>query len=262
MTMAKMIRPSFSDKVLNFTLPDSWELLTQEQLYYVLFALVRFNAIEVRTYLFIRFSGIEVVRHVADGWVCRVTTDKGVEVDFFLHTWQIESFSRCFDFVFESPRTPQYLRALGEFEAVDKLLRKVPFKEYLTIENCYQGYLCTHEDKRLTSMATLLYANDAGRHPHPDMVTPEYRLSSFLWYTAVKRQLMQYFPFLLKPAGEGESSEIPDMRAVMNAQIRALTGGDITKEKEVMSMDCWRALTELNEKAREQQEFNQKYGRK
>ena len=48
----------------------------------------------------------------------------------------------------------------------------------------------------------------------------------------------------------------------MNAQIRALTGGDITKEKEVMSMDCWRALTELNEKAREQQEFNQKYGRK
>ena len=72
---------------------------------------------------------------------------------------------------------------------------------------------------------------------------------------------MKYFPFLLKPAGEGESSEIPDMRAVMNAQIRALTGGDITKEKEVMSMDCWRALTELNEKAREQQEFNQKYGR-
>ncbi len=65
----------------------------------------------------------------------------------------------------------------------------------------------------------------------------------------------------MKPAGEGESGEIPDMRAVMNAQIRALTGGDVTKEREVLSMDCWRALTELNEKAREQQEFNQKYGR-
>lgn len=257
-----MIRPTFSDKILGFALPDSWELLTQEQLWYVLFALVRFNAVEVKTYLFVRFTGIKVVRHQADGWVCHVTTVKGIEVDFFLHTWQIESFSRCFDFVTEFPRTPVYIHALGEFQAVDKLLREVPFKEYLTIENCYQGYLCTHEDKRLTSMTTLLYANDAGRHPHPEAVTAEHRLSSFLWYTAVKQQLMRYFPYLLKPAADGESGEIPDMRAVMNAQIRALTGGDVTKEREVMSMDCWRALTELNEKAREQQEFNQKYGRK
>ena len=220
--MGKTIQPSFSDKVLHFALPDAWELLTQEQLHYVLFALLRFTAIEVRTYLFIRMSGIKVLRHQADGWVCQVTTDKGTEVDFFLHTWQIESFSRCFDFVFESPRTPQYLHALGEFKAVNKLLR---------------------------------------RHPHPEAVTAEHRLSSFLWFTAVKHQLMRYFPFLMKPAGEGESGEIPDMRAVMNAQIRALTGGDVTKEREVLSMDCWRALTELNEKAREQQEFNQKYGR-
>ena len=35
----------------------------------------------------------------------------------------------------------------------------------------------------------------------------------------------------------------------MNMQIRALTGGDITKEKEVLKMDCWRALTELDAKA-------------
>ena len=65
--MGKTIQPSFSDKVLHFTLPDSWELLTQEQLQYVLFALLRFTAIEVRTYLFIRMSGIKVLRHQADG---------------------------------------------------------------------------------------------------------------------------------------------------------------------------------------------------
>ena len=257
-----MIRPTFSDKVLNFTLPDSWELLTQEQLQYVLFALVRYTAVEVKTYLFIRFSGIKVVLHQADGWVCKVTTDKGVEVDFFLYTWQIEYFTRSFHFVTESPRTPVYLHSLGEFKAVDTLLREVPFKEYLTMENCYQGYLITHDEKYLTSITILLYANEAGRHPHRDAVTAEHRLSSFLWYTVVKRQLMKYFPFLLRPAGEGETSDIPNMRNVMNTQIRALTGGDVTKESAVLSMDCWRALTELNEKAREQQEFNQKYGRK
>lgn len=34
----------------------------------------------------------------------------------------------------------------------------------------------------------------------------------------------------------------------MNAQIRALTGGDVTKERAVLQMDCWRALTELDAK--------------
>jgi uncharacterized protein YbjQ (UPF0145 family) len=37
----------------------------------------------------------------------------------------------------------------------------------------------------------------------------------------------------------------------MNAQIRALTGGDITKDEAVLSMDTWRALTELDTKAKE-----------
>lgn len=41
----------------------------------------------------------------------------------------------------------------------------------------------------------------------------------------------------------------------MNAQIRALTAGDITKEARVLEMDCWRALTELDAKAKEAEEM-------
>ena len=36
------------------------------------------------------------------------------------------------------------------------------------------------------------------------------------------------------------------LRTAINAQIRAFTGGDITKEEAVLSMDTWRALTELD----------------
>ena len=45
------------------------------------------------------------------------------------------------------------------------------------------------------------------------------------------------------------------LRTAMNAQIRALTGGDITKEAVILQMDCWRALTELDAKAQEAQEL-------
>ena len=44
----------------------------------------------------------------------------------------------------------------------------------------------------------------------------------------------------------------------MNAQIRALTGGDITKEEAVLSMDTWRALTELDAKAKEVDAFKRR----
>ena len=40
------------------------------------------------------------------------------------------------------------------------------------------------------------------------------------------------------------------------AQIRALTKGDITKEKEILSLDTWRALTELNAQAKEYKQIN------
>ena len=69
----------------------------------------------------------------------------------------------------------------------------------------------------------------------------------------VKVRFLKYPPEQL----EGEAF---NMLELVNAEIRALTGGDITKEREVLQMDCWRALTELNEKAREAQELQQRYG--
>lgn len=42
----------------------------------------------------------------------------------------------------------------------------------------------------------------------------------------------------------------------MNAQIRALTKGDVTKELEILALDTWRALTELNAQAKEYQQLN------
>ena len=44
----------------------------------------------------------------------------------------------------------------------------------------------------------------------------------------------------------------------MNNQIRALTEGDVTKENEILALDTWRALTELDAKAREAEEFKLK----
>ena len=45
----------------------------------------------------------------------------------------------------------------------------------------------------------------------------------------------------------------------MLAQVRALTGGDVTKEEAVLNVDTWTALAELDAKAKEAREYSEKY---
>ncbi len=62
------------------------------------------------------------------------------------------------------------------------------------------------------------------------------------------------FPnFFKKVEGDGDTEPptYDDMRRNIDAQIRALTKGDITKEREILSLEAIRALTELDAQARE-----------
>ena len=97
---------------------------------------------------------------------------------------------------------------------------------------------------------------------YPDVkrvrLTKPYLYGSFYWFASLKWYFSGMFPHFLKtiPSDSenllGYTPPIGEvLRTAMNAQIRALTGGDITKEEAVLSMDTWRALTELDAKAKE-----------
>ena len=75
----------------------------------------------------------------------------------------------------------------------------------------------------------------------------------------VKGMFADLFPHFFRPT---DGSAASSMMEVMNNQIRALTGGDVTKESEILAIDTWRALTELDAKAREAEEFNRKMKKK
>lgn len=72
----------------------------------------------------------------------------------------------------------------------------------------------------------------------------------------LKTAYTQLFPDLFSrtaPTGNNQ----PDMRELMLAEIRALTGGDVTKNEAVLHADTMDALAELNAKAREAREMNE-----
>lgn len=240
---------------LHLHCPTGWEEMTQDQLRYTLFLLScpTFNETEVRTLMFFRFTGVSVHKRTAEGWLCSVGKRRNRK-KFFLHIWMIQSWLSVFDYVFNGKGAANRLERIGRMNAVDIDFHGVKFVEYLTIENYYQAYLTNPDtDECLEEMARIMYRKSGRGRRH--LFSTAELLGTMLWYIHVKEVFRAHFPHLMKPAN---GITIPDMMEVMNSQIRALTDGDITKENVVLDADVWRALTELDAKAREVEELKKR----
>lgn len=252
-----------ADGSLNLHVPHSWSELTQDQLRYVLTLLTQgWSEWQMRTYLFARFAGIKVLNEKKDGWLCETDLTDGKHVRFFLQLWQVQSFCEVFDYIFDGRGADNRLDHIGLYKAVDVELHEVAFANYLTADNYFQDFL--ESDKTniapLRSMACCLYLDGDNKEPDHIDCTDVELMGVFLWFMFVKRNFSTSFPHLFKPASD--NGEPYDKRAAMDAQIRALTGGDITKEEQIRCSDVWRALTELDAKAREAEELDKRLKQK
>lgn len=268
--MSRKIPHTFSDRVLDFRFPTAWQQLNQEQLRYVFFAITLFAPAKAKTYIFMRFTGIRMKKKVKGGWLCTFRISWRKKLRFIMHDWQICSFIRQLDFISKPNGYPVRLDCIAGRYAIDAMLHGLSFEEYLCCENHYQGYLYSQDINHLKSLYGFLYKKHPGLKGTLKAFfsrTKEYELMSvFLWWGSIKLYFSSMFHHFFQPIqsmGDTDQPEIPDLMGAMNAQIRALTGGDVTKEKEVLQMDCWRALTELDAKVHDIQELKlrQKNGR-
>ena len=90
-------------------------------------------------------------------------------------------------------------------------------------------------------------------------LTAAERVGVLAWFGHVKYVMSYAFPHLFrKSKGDDDTSDLSVIESI-NIQLRALTDGDVTKEAAVKAIDCWRALTELDAKAKQAEEFRRKY---
>ena len=246
-----------ADGVLHLTCPRSWKEMTQEQLHYALHIIGcgMYSSVEGRTLMLLRFTGIEVKEKTPYGWACTVTVTKENgkqrKHHFFMQSWQVQDMIKQLKFVDSYETFDVRLESIGGFKAVGGLLHRVMFQDYLNMEKYYQGYLATKQQRYALGLAKLLYPGGVTAIDDAELT------NCIMWYSYVKKQFSKHFRHFFRPAPEG--GKAVDWTEQMNAQIRALTDGDITKEDAVFKKDCWRALTELDAKAREAEEFRKKY---
>ena len=242
--------------------PTSWRELTQEQLRYVLFLLATFaDPVVVKTYCFIRFAGIYLIGKNRWGWKC--SKDGRV---FYLQPWQIHSFLGQLEFVDSLETMDNRLEVVQGLKAVNALLQEdaetgriVGFHEYLCMEQRYQRYLTSRDEDQIDILASFLYRRPDGSRPADLTLTAAERVGVLAWFGHVKYVMSYAFPHLFrKSKGDDDISDLSVIESI-NVQLRALTDGDVTKEAAVKAVDCWRALTELDAKAKQAEELRRKY---
>ena len=220
------------NRKIAITLPVSWQELTDRQLYYLydLF-LDNLSADQIKTYCFFLWGKIRIeCRYDEHDYIVR--HDKET---FKVSRELIASAIHELDWIVEIPEYPVRISRIRKHAALPADFQGVEFEKYIYCDNLYQGYLSTQKQELLNEMAGILYNA----------------------------------PGILRPAGSMTSENLLEQGAplgrrlqeAMNAQIRALTKGDITKEREVLSMDTWRALAELDAQAKEYEELKKQYGK-
>ena len=243
------------EAVFNISLPTSWAELTDEQLLMVYHLFARdLSAAEVKTLCLMKWNHLKVLatlpRH-------RFLIKRGKE-QVVLRTRQVQQATSVLDFLDSFAPMPVRISRIGKYRALPADFEKVPFEQYLYVDNLFQGYLNTQREELLLQMAQILYRSD---HVKPIRA---HLVGIFYWMASLKQYFASLFSNFYKPApakgddnllGGGQSDIYSQLRDSTNAMIRALTGGDITKEAAIMKMDTWRALTELDAKAREVEEF-------
>lgn len=237
---------------INFILPQDWQELGDKRLRYV-YELVaaEHTTDEIKTICLLRWSGTKVKGRQETG---SYLLKKG-KLLFEVTPVTLAELLPHLDWLGSLPTVPVRISKINRQQALPVDFEGVPFETYIICDNLYQGYLATQNDELLDQLGATLYGKSMTFKPCE-------RINIFYWFAALKETLSKKYSDFFQPlAGAdngnllGSSTSVED---AMNAQIRALTKGDITKEAEVLALDTHRALTELNAQAREYKELNAK----
>lgn len=238
---------------IDFIVPQGWHELSDKQLRYVYQLLAKEYATdEIKTLCLLRWSATKVIGKQDSGaYLLR----KG-KILFEVTPLTLAEILPALDWLGSLPTSPVRLSKINRQHALPADFSEVPFETFIICDNLYQGYLQTQDDALLDELGATLYGKSIDFKPYE-------RISIFYWFASLKDSLSRKYSDFFQPitgASDGNllGSSVPSVEDAMNAQIRALTKGDVTKEAEVLALDTHRTLTELNAQAREYKELNAK----
>lgn len=252
---------------IELTAPRNYSEMDEKQLRYVAALMVAGQTEEqIRTKCFIRFTGIKPIGNDGENYYFKLRKQKE---SFVLTAGEVAEFSMSFAFITTSFKGIVPVAKIGRYKAVDRLLRNTTFAQYIDIENYYQAYIFTKEEKYLTKLIASLYLRksyaatnfSSAEKNMTRKATDTERMIVTLWVVGLKYELALKFKYLFRKKAESDDDDEltpPNMLEIVTNQVRMLTDGDITKNKQILAANTWDALSELDNKCREYEELKSK----
>ena len=248
--------PSGARGQINLTIPKRYSEMSKEQTKYVCILLSRNESEEaIWTKCFIRFAGIKPLTADENSYYF---VHKGTKNLFSLAYEEVNYFSKMLKFTTRDYTGIKPISTIKGCKSCDQLLRDIDFGTYLEIENFYQAYLFTKDEKYISRLMAVLYTKKGKRKPNFDTCTPTEKLWTIMWIVGIKSYFSRKFSYLFErtaPTEEDDAPTAPDMYSIIQNQVRALTDGDITKREKVLKSNTWDALDELNQKVKESKQL-------
>lgn len=237
---------------VNFTFPEGWQALSDSQLQYIYDLIAAdFNVFEIKTLCLLRWNKASVIGKNNNGSYLLKCQGTFFELDPIKLAEILENFA----WVGEMPGVPIRPEKMDRCKAIHAAFQGVPFETFIVCDNYFQGYMQTKDQTLLDEIGKTCY-------PGIKSLKQWQRIAVLYWIIGLKDFFSRKFPDFFVPARNNQGGNLlgptpASVEAAMNAQIRALTKGDITKEAEVLGMDTWRALTELDALAKEYKDFKE-----
>lgn len=237
-----MVAVNFSNKNVGYRSQEDYSLQTSAQ---------------VQTLCFFKWSGLTVICPYDKGYLV-----KSGDKEFMISVETVAAAITHLSWTKELPQEPVRLDIVDGATAIPADISSgLSFDSWLACETLWQRYQIKPDDALLRQMAEILYNKENIR------MNAAETLGIFYWWASVKNLVSALFPNFFKKVGgnkvggnsESEPPGYDEMRRNIDAQIRALTKGDITKERDILALEAMRALTELDAQAREYDEIRKKY---
>jgi hypothetical protein len=229
--------------------PRSYSEMTTKQIEFVVKLLLRQDSEDaIWTKCFMKFANIRPIKSIENVFLFRQLDSKHF---FQLSPEEVNFFAKKLSFVTQRYRgiNPPVVRRM---KSCDKLFRDVTFGQYLNVENYHQAYIFTKNEEYLDKIISTLYTGKKKK------LSASQKMWTVMWIIGVKDYFNQKYKSLFQTTSsdeDAEPNERVDMYQIIQNQIRALTGGDISKNEIILKSNCWDALQELNEKVKESKEL-------
>jgi len=239
---------------IELTLPKGWNELKKGELETVAGYLLRHrNRPQLLTRCFLLFSGWKIIRWdrmmgLEQGYV--YFQKKGEPV-FRLDPDVFTGLAKKLEWIVKEYTLPSYVPRIRGLETPNLILYKTTLEQYLMADNFYIRFINRGDFKDLDRMIAALFCQNIAdidldkRTRRVARSKKKVRLAVFIWFSGLKCWMRDKYPYIFSGIDQ-ESGQTPD-QAILGL-LSALNGGDITKNKTILSTGVHEALYELNQK--------------